>query len=58
MLDDTADMGGPIHEAARAAYADLLVMGAYGRSRFAERILGGVTRYMLQQTDLALLMRH
>jgi len=58
MLDDTADTGAPIHEAARAAYADLLVMGAYGRSRFAERILGGVTRYMLQQTDLPLLLRH
>lgn len=58
VLDDAADQGGPIHEAARAAYADLLVMGAYGRSRFAERILGGVTRYMLQQNDLTLLMRH
>ena len=58
LLDDDADEGGPIHEAARAARADLLVMGAYGRSRFAERILGGVTRYMLQQTDLPLLLRH
>ncbi len=58
LLDDDADEGGPIHEAARAARADLLVMGAYGRSRFAERLLGGVTRYMLQQTDLPLLLRH
>lgn len=58
VLDDDADEGGPIHEAARAARADLLVMGAYGRSRFAERILGGVTRYMLQQGELPLLMRH
>lgn len=58
VLDDAADQGAPIHEAARAAYADLLVMGAYGRSRFAERVLGGVTRYMLQQADLPLLLRH
>lgn len=58
MLDDDADQGAPIHDAARAAYADLLVMGAYGRSRFAERVLGGVTRYMLQHADMPLLMRH
>jgi nucleotide-binding universal stress UspA family protein len=58
LLEEDADEGGPIHEAARAARADLLVMGAYGRSRFAERILGGVTRYMLQQADLPLLLRH
>lgn len=58
VLDDAADQGGPIHAAARAAYADLLVMGAYGRTRFSERVLGGVTRYMLQQTELPLLLRH
>lgn len=58
VLDDNADHGAPIHDAARAAYADLLVMGAYGRSRFAERVLGGVTRYMLQHSDLPLLLRH
>ncbi|QNP40420.1 universal stress protein [Lysobacter solisilvae (ex Woo and Kim 2020)] len=58
LLEGDVDDGRLIHEAARAAYADLLVMGAYGRSRFAERVLGGVTRYMLQQTDLPLLMRH
>lgn len=58
MLDDADDMGPLIHDAAHAMRADLLVMGAYGRSRFAERILGGVTRYMLQQTSLPLLLRH
>jgi len=58
VLDDEADNGASIHDAARGAYADLLVMGAYGRSRFAERVLGGVTRYMLQQGDLPLLIRH
>ncbi|GAB3352867.1 universal stress protein [Lysobacter tyrosinilyticus] len=58
MLEDVPDMGALIHDAARNNGADLLVMGAYGRSRFAERILGGVTRYMLQQTDLPVLLRH
>lgn len=58
MLEEMPDMGATLHEAARTAGADLLVMGAYGRSRFSERVLGGVTRYMLQQTDLPLLLRH
>jgi len=38
--------------------ADLLVMGAYGRSRAAEMILGGATRTILQQPPCAVLMSH
>jgi nucleotide-binding universal stress UspA family protein len=58
VLGDTADQGAPILEAAHAARAGLLVMGAYGHSRFSERVLGGVTRFMLQQGDLPMLLRH
>src|SRR5690606_17669930 len=36
--------------------ADLLVMGAYGRSRMAEFIFGGVTRSMLQSMTTPTLM--
>ncbi len=36
--------------------ADLLVMGAYGHSRMRERIFGGVTRAMLEHSNLPLLM--
>jgi len=38
--------------------ADLLVMGAYGHSRFREAILGGATRNMLEQTTVPVLMAH
>lgn len=38
--------------------ADMLVMGAYAHSPLRELILGGVTRYMLEQADLPVLMRH
>lgn len=38
--------------------ADLIVMGAYGHSRFREAILGGATRYMLEQADLPVFMAH
>ncbi len=38
--------------------ADLIVMGAYGHARLREIILGGVTRDLLKQTQLPLLMAH
>ncbi|MGH8123798.1 MAG: universal stress protein [Rudaea sp.] len=43
---------------ARETNADLLVMGAYGHSRFSEWVLGGATRYMLEQEDLPVFMHH
>lgn len=46
-----------LHEAERMN-SDLLVMGAYGRSRMRERVLGGATRRVLQQTTLPVLMQH
>ncbi len=38
--------------------ADLLVMGAYGHSRFRESLLGGVTRTVLESMSLPVLMAH
>ncbi len=38
--------------------ADLIVMGAYGHTRLREIILGGVTRDMLKQAPVALLLAH
>ena len=38
--------------------ADLLVMGAYGHSRFRESLLGGVTRTVLEAMTLPVLMAH
>ncbi len=38
--------------------ADLLVMGAYGHSRFREAILGGATRNMLEHAKVAVFMAH
>lgn len=38
--------------------ADLLVMGAYGHSRFRESLLGGVTRTVLENMTLPVLMAH
>lgn len=38
--------------------SDLLVMGAYGRSRVREFILGGATEYMLHDPKVPLLLSH
>lgn len=38
--------------------ADLLVMGLYGRTRLAERILGGVSRDFMNDPPTALLVSH
>jgi nucleotide-binding universal stress UspA family protein len=38
--------------------ADLLVMGAYGHSRLKEIMVGGVTRTILEQMTLPVLMSH
>ena len=36
--------------------ADMLIMGAYGHSRFREALFGGATRYMLEQAPVPVLM--
>lgn len=38
--------------------ASLLVMGAYGHSRFREAILGGATRNLLEKAEVPVLMAH
>lgn len=44
-------------EAANAG-ADMLVMGAYTHSRVVQIILGGVTRYVLNNAEIPILMAH
>jgi len=54
--DDKA--GDTILARARKVGADLVVMGAYGRPRMAELILGGATRAVLRNGSIAVLMSH
>lgn len=52
------DAGGALLAAAKADSAELMVMGGYGRSRFAERMLGGTTRHVLHQAHLPIFVSH
>ena len=45
-------------ERARDFDADLIVMGAYGHSRFREWLLGGTTRGVLENVNIPVLMAH
>jgi nucleotide-binding universal stress UspA family protein len=55
---DHADIQPTILSIAADADLDLIVMGGYGHSRLRERILGGVTRAMLQSMTVPTLMSH
>ena len=57
-IADHADIQPAILSIAADAGLDLIVMGGYGRSRLQERILGGVTRGMLQSMTVPTLMSH
>ncbi len=55
---DEAPMSDTLFAAARARECSLMVMGAYGRSRLAELLLGGVTRQMLSDPKMPILLAH
>lgn len=52
------DVGAVLLEQAMKFGAQLFVMGAYGRSRFSEWMLGGATRHVLTWADVPVLLRH
>lgn len=45
-------------EGARVMGADLIISGAYSRSRMSRLIFGGVTAYLLDKSEIPLLMQH
>ena len=47
-----------INRHVRDTSSDMVVMGAYGHSRFREAILGGATRNMLEMAEVPVLMAH
>jgi len=55
---DDHRVGDAILARAKKAGADLVVMGAYGRPRFAEFVLGGATRAVLAKAGMSVLMSH
>jgi nucleotide-binding universal stress UspA family protein len=52
----TREVGAGLLGAARDFGADLMCQGAYSHSRLRQLILGGVTRHVLENADLPILM--
>lgn len=52
------EVGDVLLAKAKELKAGLLVMGAYGYSRFREIVLGGVTEHVLNHADIPVLMAH
>jgi len=57
-INQTDGIGKTIFQSALKYDADLIVMGAYGETRLKEIVLGGVTRYLLAETTIPLLLSH
>lgn len=55
---DGAATGEVLLRAAKDENAGLLVLGAYGHSRFTEMVFGGATRHVLKNQDVPVLMSH
>lgn len=47
-----------IRHHAKEVGAELIVMGAYGRAKVVQTILGGTTRSMVEQTDMPVFLAH
>jgi len=56
--DDEESISEKLVSASQSRDAAALVMGAYGHSRLRERVLGGVTRDMLSDPAIPLLLSH
>ncbi|MDR0934231.1 MAG: universal stress protein [Burkholderiaceae bacterium] len=54
----TKTVGAALLETAEQRKADLLVLGGYGHTRFRQMLLGGVTRTVLSNATLPVLMSH
>lgn len=57
-IDPNGRIGEQIMNRAETFECDLIVMGAYGRSRWREMLFGGVTEYMLHHLDRPVLVSH
>jgi nucleotide-binding universal stress UspA family protein len=55
---DAVEAGDTVLNTIADESCDLVVMGAYGRSRLREQVLGGMTRYMLEHMTVPVLMSH
>ena len=54
----STDVGQGLLDEAKAAGADVLLMGSYGQRLRRELVLGGVTRHIVEHAEIPVLMMH
>jgi nucleotide-binding universal stress UspA family protein len=54
----SGNVGNTLLSYAHDTSSDLVVMGCYGHSRIREFVIGGVTRYVLKQAKIPILLSH
>jgi nucleotide-binding universal stress UspA family protein len=57
-IDSSDEIGAFILQRAHVVGAQMIIMGAYGRSRLSELILGGATRHVFRHAAIPVLMSH
>jgi nucleotide-binding universal stress UspA family protein len=57
-IEERGDVAEALLKTAKSLHASYVLMGAYGRSRVMEVLFGGVTRTMLANQDVPLLLAH
>jgi nucleotide-binding universal stress UspA family protein len=58
VVSEGASVGETLLRAANDYGADLVVLGAYGHSRFSEMVFGGATRHILRNLERPIFMSH
>lgn len=53
-----SSIGESLLKAAKDSGADVIIMGAYGRSRGRSLVMGGVTQWIIDNTDMPVLLVH
>jgi nucleotide-binding universal stress UspA family protein len=53
-----SSLGDALIDAAQDTGAGLIVMGGYGHSRYQEVLIGGMTRHVIRQSPLPVLLMH
>ena len=57
-VDDDDDVGETLLRQAAELGCDMMVMGAYGHSRWREILMGGITRHVFEHATIPVVMCH
>ncbi len=57
-VDDQGSLGEQLYRKAESFGSHVIVMGAFSKKNFAERLMGGVTQHMVEHSNIPLILAH